>query len=66
MNIQPRPIPIEPLAGQESVWSYPRPAVWEYTPKNLRVICQDIILAETTKGIRVLETSHPPMYLPEY
>ena len=62
MNIQPRPIPIEPQAGQESVWSYPRPAIWEYTAKNLRVICEDIILAETTKGIRVLETSHPPMY----
>jgi len=58
MNIQPRPIPIEPQAGQESVWNYPRPAIWEYTSKNLRVICQDIILAETTKGIRVLETSH--------
>ncbi|WP_017304168.1 DUF427 domain-containing protein [Spirulina subsalsa] len=58
--MKPRPIPPEP--GQESVWDYPRPARWEDTSKHLKIICQGIILAETTRGKRVLETSHPPTY----
>ncbi len=58
--MKPNPIPPEP--GQESVWDYPRPAVLEDTNKHLRVICNNIVLAETNKGKRVLETSHPPTY----
>lgn len=56
----PNPIPPEP--GQESVWDYPRPAILEDTNKHLKVICKGIILAETNRGKRVLETSHPPTY----
>jgi uncharacterized protein (DUF427 family) len=56
------PNPIPPQPGQESVWDYPRPAGLEDTHKHLKVICQGIILAETDRGKRVLETSHPPAY----
>ncbi len=48
--------------GQESVWSYPRPAVAEASRRRLRIVHRDIIIAETRKGIRTLETSHPPSY----
>ncbi|MDJ1168060.1 DUF427 domain-containing protein [Roseofilum sp. BLCC_M154] len=58
----PRPEPIPPKPGQESVWDYPRPAIWQDTNKHLKVICNGIVLAETTQGKRVLETSHPPTY----
>jgi uncharacterized protein (DUF427 family) len=54
--------PIPPQPGQESVWDYPRPAILEDTSKHLKVICNGIVLAETNRGKRVLETSHPPTY----
>ncbi|MEH1788722.1 MAG: DUF427 domain-containing protein [Nostoc sp.] len=57
-----KPNPIPPKTGQESVWDYPRPAILEDTNKQLRVICNAIVLAETNRGKRVLETSHPPVY----
>ncbi len=57
-----RPEPIAPKPGQESVWDYPRPAILQDTDKHLKVICNGIVLAETTRGKRVLETSHPPTY----
>ncbi|MEO1266649.1 MAG: DUF427 domain-containing protein [Myxococcota bacterium] len=53
---------IEPGPGQESVWDYPRPPALEPTPKELVVILAGKALAETTRGWRVLETSHPPVY----
>ena len=53
---------IEPQAGQESVWDYPRPAIWEDTNKQIRIICNGVVLAETQLAKRVLETSHPPCY----
>lgn len=57
-----RPTPITPKPGQESVWDYPRPAKLEDTNKRLKVVFNDIVLAQTTEGYRVLETSHPPVY----
>ena len=56
----PRPIPPEP--GQESVWDYPRPPRLEPTPRRLEVILNDVVIADTRNGFRVLETSHPPVY----
>ncbi|MBD2187763.1 DUF427 domain-containing protein [Pseudanabaena mucicola] len=53
---------IEPQLGQESVWDYPRPAIWEDTNKRIRIICNGVVLAETQQAKRVLETSHPPCY----
>lgn len=53
---------IRPRAGQESVWDYPRPPRLESVKKRLRVVFNGITLADTTRGKRVLETSHPPVY----
>ena len=60
MTMKPNPIPPQP--GQESVWDYPRPACLEDTNKSIRVIFNNVVLAETNKAKRVLETSHPPSY----
>jgi uncharacterized protein (DUF427 family) len=46
----------------ESVWDYPRPPRVERTDKLLRVEFAGQVLAETRRGVRVLETSHPPVY----
>ena len=49
----------------ESVWDYPRPPRLERTPSHLRIQHGGVLIAETTRGWRVLETSHPPVfYLP--
>jgi uncharacterized protein (DUF427 family) len=53
---------IKPEAGQESVWDYPRPPRLEPTGKHLKVMFGGEIIAETNRGFRVLETSHPPVY----
>jgi len=48
--------------GKESVWDYPRPPRVERTNKHLIVKFNDVIIAETRRGCRILETSHPPVY----
>ena len=53
---------IEPKSGQESVWDYPRPPRLERTNKHLKIIFNGKVIAETDRGYRVLETSHPPVY----
>jgi uncharacterized protein (DUF427 family) len=57
---RPRPDPARP--GQESVWDYPRPPAVEPSQQRLRVVLGGVIVADTTAGLRVLETSHPPTY----
>lgn len=57
---RPIPLPIDP--GQESVWDYPRPPRLEPVPERLRVIFDGMTIADTVRGWRVLETSHPPTY----
>jgi uncharacterized protein (DUF427 family) len=54
------PDPIRP--GQESVWSYPRPAVAEPSARHIRIVHRGVVIAETRRAIRTLETSHPPSY----
>jgi len=56
----PKPLPVKP--GQESVWDYPRPPRLERVTKRLRVVFNAVTVADTTRGKRVLETSHPPVY----
>ena len=56
----PHPDPAGP--GEESVWSYPRPPRLERVTEQLRVVLGGAVVAETTAGFRVLETSHPPTY----
>lgn len=53
---------IEPQAGQESVWDYPRPPRLEPCAEVIKVMLQGIVLAESNQAKRVLETSHPPVY----
>jgi uncharacterized protein (DUF427 family) len=56
---------IVPGPGQESVWDYPRPPRVEPVPERLRVVLGGEVVAETTRGWRVLETSGAPVfYLP--
>lgn len=56
----PRPIP--PAAGQESVWDYPRPPRVEHRSERVVVRFGGQVIADTTDSVRVLETSHPPVY----
>jgi uncharacterized protein (DUF427 family) len=46
----------------ESVWSYPRPPRVEQSREHVVVRCEGSVLAESTNTLRVLETSHPPVY----
>lgn len=49
-------------AGRESVWHYPRPPRLERVPERLRVLFAGTSVADSARGWRVLETSHPPVY----
>lgn len=46
----------------ESVWDYPRPPRLEATGRRLVVRFGGRTIVDTTRGRRVLETSHPPTY----
>ena len=53
---------IEPKPGQESVWDYPRPPRLESSSKQIQVVFNGEIIADTKNALRMLETSHPPVY----
>ncbi len=53
---------IQPESGQESVWDYPRPPRVEDSTKHIQVILNGVVIADTHRAKRVLETSHPPVY----
>ncbi|MGL5851419.1 MAG: DUF427 domain-containing protein [Phycicoccus sp.] len=57
-----RPVPERPGPGQESVWDYPRPPRVEPSPETVEVRLGGIVVARSTRTLRVLETSHPPSY----
>ena len=60
-SIEPSP----PRPGQESAWQYPRPPRIELSSRHLVVVFAGEVIAETTRAMRVLETSHPPaFYIP--
>ncbi len=46
----------------ESVWKYPRPPRLEHVTRHVRVVFGGIVIAETRRAARVLETSHPPVF----
>lgn len=54
--------PTKPGPGQESVWDYPRPPKAEAVSHHVRIVYNDEIIADSNRTIRVLETSHPPVY----
>lgn len=53
---------IIPGPGQESVWDYPRPPRLEDSVQHIQVVFNDVVIADTYRAKRVLETSHPPSY----
>ena len=56
---------VPPGPGQESVWTYPRPPRIDPSGRRVEVHLGGHVIVSTTRGIRVLETSHPPVwYLP--
>jgi len=46
----------------ESVWDYPRPPRLEPVPQRIRVLHRGATVADTMAALRILETSHPPVY----
>jgi uncharacterized protein (DUF427 family) len=49
----------------ERVWDYPRPPAVVPCDRPVRVVLGGIELADSTRALRVLETSHPPtIYVP--
>ena len=46
----------------ESVWDYPRPPRVEPVAERIRVVVDGVVVADSTRALRVLETSHPPTY----
>lgn len=60
-----RPKPIKPRKGEESVWDYPRPPALELFKGSVEVNHAGQNIVRTDAAIRILETSHPPVfYLP--
>ena len=51
-----------PGPGQESVWDYPRPPRLETVSQRIRVEHGGVVIADTVRAIRVLETASPPTY----
>ncbi|MDQ0692363.1 DUF427 domain-containing protein [Arthrobacter sp. W4I7] len=54
--------PVVPQPGQESVWGYPRPPRVEPSQERIRVVLGGELILDVTESVRVLETSHPPVY----
>jgi uncharacterized protein (DUF427 family) len=49
----------------EDVWQYPRPPALVPCERRVRVVFAERTIADSTRALRVLETSHPPtIYLP--
>lgn len=55
-------IPIQPQSGQESVWDYPRPPRLDPSSQHVVIEFNGEVIADSRSAIRVLETSHPPVY----
>ena len=53
---------IKPGPGQESVWEYPRPPRLAPSEKHIQVVFGGVVIADTRRALRILETSHPPVY----
>jgi uncharacterized protein (DUF427 family) len=58
----PRPRAETPAPGQESVWDYPRPPRVEPVSGEVTIRLGGELIAHTANAVRVLETSHPPVY----
>lgn len=56
------PAPDPPAPGQESVWDYPRPPRVEPVSSRVVIRLGGEVIVDTHDVVRVLETSHPPVY----
>jgi uncharacterized protein (DUF427 family) len=54
--------PVVPGPGQESVWDYPRPPRVEPVRERVRVIADGVVIADSIRAQRVLETAGAPVY----
>ncbi len=57
-----RPTPETPGPGQESVWDYPRPPAVDPSSERVIVRFGGVVVADSTRTVRILETSHAPVY----
>ena len=57
-----RPVPDPVGPGQESVWDYPRPPRVEAVDVRVTIDLGGARIVDTRDVVRVLETSHPPVY----
>ena len=57
-----RPVPDPAGPGQESVWDYPRPPRVEHVDVRVTIDLGGERVVDTRDVVRVLETSHPPVY----
>jgi uncharacterized protein (DUF427 family) len=48
--------------SKESVWEYPRPPRAEHSDRHIQVFAGGELIADSKRTIRILETSHPPVY----
>ena len=55
-------VPIVPGPGQESVWDYPRPPRVEPVRERIRVVVDGVVVADSSRALRVLETAGAPVY----
>lgn len=46
----------------ESVWDYPRPPRWEHDGRRVTVRYGTVTVADSSRCLRVLETSHAPVF----
>jgi len=53
---------IVPGPSQESVWDYPRPPRVEPSTEHVVIRFGGQVVADSRDAVRVLETSHPPVY----
>ncbi|MFF4901837.1 DUF427 domain-containing protein [Streptomyces sp. NPDC001068] len=50
------------MPATESVWDYPRPPALLRETRRITVECGGDVVADTTKALKILETSHPPVF----
>ena len=55
-------VPVPPGPGQESAWDYPRPPRVDASQERVVVELGGVVVADSHRALRVLETSHPPTY----
>jgi uncharacterized protein (DUF427 family) len=52
----------QPGREPESVWDYPRPPIVQPSDRHIVVVFCGEVIADSTRALRVLERSHPPVY----